>query len=181
MTELQEGLEESSMNEPPDSLQCLEFSRTPKSFHEALDESTILKNCHDTIKSHGLRCKLESGTRLYVMPDQLSETLRAVADLKLQSRHVVASDRFAQEVVQAIASIKDSEQVREKKRQRVHFAEELSKEPENDFNSGDEIPLLISKTFIHIPLPSSLCSAPSSGPVTASTTDADLRKGRNPR
>jgi hypothetical protein len=181
MTEMREVLETSSMNEPSaESLFLLEFSRTPKSFHEALDKSVILTHCHDAMKSLGLCCKLESGTRLYVMPEQHSETLRAVADLKLQSRHVVAFDRFVNAVIQAIDSIESRDQVREKKRQRVHL-EEIAKEPENDTNSLSEIPILTSKTFIHIPLPSSLCSEASSGPVTASTTDADVRKGRNPR
>ena len=39
----------------------------------------------------------------------------------------------------------------------------------------------IHKTFIDVQVPSSLLSSGESGAVTASTTEADLRKGRNPR
>jgi len=40
---------------------------------------------------------------------------------------------------------------------------------------------LVKRTFIHIPIPSSLWSGPTSGQKTASTTDADPRFGQNPR
>jgi len=40
-----------------------------------------------------------------------------------------------------------------------------------------EIPVVVSRTFIHVKLESSLRSAPSSSKKTSSTTDADKRKG----
>jgi len=181
MTEMQASLEASTIEDPPGNILCLEFSRTPKSFHEALDTSTILMECHNDLNAVGLCCKLESGTRLYLLPEQHADTVRAIVDLNLQSRHVVASARFVEAVTQAIAAIKGREQVREKKRQRVDYEQEFSNASKNESDLGVEIPVLIKNTFIHIPLPASLCSMSSSGPATASTTDADARKGRNPR
>jgi len=59
--------------------------------------------------------------------------------------------------------------------------EEVGTPSKKESDLGVEIPVLIKNSFIHIPLPTSLCSMSSSGPATASTTDADARKGRNPR
>jgi len=47
--------------------------------------------------------------------------------------------------------------------------------------NGTDIPVIIKCTFIHIPIPSSLFTAPSDGPRTASTTDAQNNCGPNPR
>ena len=98
------------------------------SFHEALDTSTILMNCHNDLKTVGLDCKLESGTRLYLLPEQHADTMRAVVGLNLQSRHVIASTRFVDAVTQAIATIMGREQVSEKKRQRVHFEQDCTRQ-----------------------------------------------------
>lgn len=145
MREMQTSLEAGIIEDPAESIHCLEFSRTPKSFHEALDTSAILMDCHNDMRSAGLDCKLESGTRLYLLPEQHAETLRAVVDLNLQSRHVVASIRFVDAITQAIAAISGREQVREKTRQCMHLEQEISNAAKKESALEAEIPMLIKK------------------------------------
>jgi hypothetical protein len=57
--------------------------------------------------------------------ESMHDTMRTVVDWNLQSQHVIASTRFVEVVTQAIAAIKGREQVSEKKRQRVHFEQEV--------------------------------------------------------
>eukprot|EP00928_Gymnodinium_smaydae_P081218 TRINITY_DN64771_c0_g1_i1.p1 TRINITY_DN64771_c0_g1~~TRINITY_DN64771_c0_g1_i1.p1 ORF type:complete len:615 (+),score=50.05 TRINITY_DN64771_c0_g1_i1:70-1914(+) len=181
MSDVQASLEVSNAESSSEKIHCLEFSRTPKSFHAALDMSSVLKECQHVMKEAGFACKLESGTRLYLLPEQYDGTRRAIADLNLQSRHVVTSARFVLAVTDAIAGIHSREQVKEKKRQRLHVEQEVANTSDTQNEFDFDVPRLIKNTFIHIPLPTSLCSMSSSGPVTASTTDAHPRNGRNPR
>jgi len=211
MTDLRDSLEVSLREEPlQESVHCLEFSRTPKSFHAALDECIALRSCHDDMKSNNLRCKLESGTRLYLLPGQYQSVLQAIANMNLQSRHVVATSSVIDTILTAVAAIPTTDRVQEKSNTRQHIGLENichstsaagSKETERVVeaplqNSGlgglaswpnwaDWVCLAnsvrVKNTFIHIPLSSSLRTSSSSNAPIASTTDADSRNGRNPR
>jgi len=174
------GQEEPSM----ESIHCLEFSRTPKSFHEALDSCTALNSGQDDVKSNHIAFKLESGTRLYLLPEQYESVLQVIAGMNLQSRHVVTTSSLIDTILETIATINSRDQVREKTNARQLISSEhaadsvMEKEKEREV----EVSMLVKNSFIHIPVPSSLrASSSSCDMLTASTTDANPRNGRNPR
>ena len=115
---MQEPWQQDTFILTPGSVYCLEFSRTPLSFHEALDKCAALKCCRDDLKSENLSCNLDSGTRLYVPPTAHSGVLRAIAGWNLQSRHIVASSSFVDSITESIATIVGREQVHEKRNKR---------------------------------------------------------------
>jgi hypothetical protein len=136
-----------------------------------------------------MQVKLESGTRLYLLPGQYQSVLQAIADMNLQSRHVVASSSFIDTILTAVAAISTRDQVHEKSNTRQHIGLEnschgTSADVAKETERVVEAPVLVKNTFIHIPLPSLLrfgfTSSSSDAPI-ASTTDADSRNGRNPR
>ena len=115
---MQEPWQQDTFILAPGSVYCLEFSRTPRSFHEALDKCAALRCCRNDLKSENLSCNLDSGTRLYVPPSLHSGVLRAIAGWNLQSRHIVASSSFVDSITESIATIVGSEQVHEKRNKR---------------------------------------------------------------
>lgn len=111
-------------------------------------------------------------------------------DGSLKPRHVIVSSDFEGAVVGAIDSLRSSDRVKEKSRlvvtksrQRPEQAtdSELDSEDEEKVGTHAEAPCIIKRTFVDVPIQSSLWSGPSAGPKTVSTTDACARVGPNPR
>lgn len=161
----------------------LEFSRTPRSFFAALEGDPKLQRCQLALQDTGLATTLPSGSRLFVTADQHGLVQSAIHGwTHLRSRHLIAQERFVASITDAVGAIPGHEQVHEKGAQRrpvplEPHAEDLGSElPESPVvqvldegakrrpvpleDLGDELPespvWLVQKTFIHIPLPSSL-------------------------
>uniref|UniRef100_A0A7S2M3Y1 Uncharacterized protein n=1 Tax=Zooxanthella nutricula TaxID=1333877 RepID=A0A7S2M3Y1_9DINO len=99
-------------------LHILEFSRTPKAFHDALDSDDDLVACTAALDLEG--CIPVTGPKIYVAP---WEYRRAVPHaLGLQSRFVVASERYVEIVLAAARGIKGAEKVHEKRENRREIA-----------------------------------------------------------
>jgi len=134
-----------------------------------------------------------------------------VEDLRLTPGHVIVSEEFEEAALAAVASLRSREQVRRKRDfavdclpvceqcgaskprfecSRCHVARYCSRgcqtmhwQVHRKSCNSDEVGILsvVSNTFIHVDLPSSLRSGPSSCPKTASTSAANPRVLRNPR
>lgn len=112
--------------------------------------------------------------------------------LDLKPRHVIVSDEFNDALQEAIGSLRGGDRVKQKQRSPfIITATEHATAPaerSDDVSGGgpaeearNVFPYIVKRTFIHIPVASSLCSGPSSSPKTASTTDAHSENGANPR
>merc|ERR1712129_539363 len=136
--------------------------------------------------------------------------VQGLEDLRLKPWHVVVSEEFEEAVIAAAASLPSREQVRMKHNLAVECPPicEQCAAPKPRFSCSrcgvarycsqecqkmhwqlhskvcmsDEAgsPSVVSKTFVHVDLPTSLRSGPSSR-KTASTIDANPRVMRNPR
>lgn len=152
----------------------LEFSRDPRSFHDALRECEDLKDIRDALKSAGAESELPSLTKVFVPPEMYDAVMEAVRifGLELHGRHVLVV-RELEENVKRVVHTKGSK-VRPTGRGIVPlgFAEA---------SLQADAKIEVTHTFVHIKIPRSLCSEVHSGPVTASTTDAHPRSGQNPR
>lgn len=99
-------------------LRILEFSRAPKAFHDALDNDDDLNACTAALHQEGYIPS--GGARIFVDP---SEYRKAVPHaLGLQSRHVVASERYVEIVLAAVRGIKGRNKVHEKREKRREIA-----------------------------------------------------------
>jgi len=90
-------------------LHILEFSRTPKAFHDALDKDDDLSACTAALDQEGC---IPVGPRIFVAPWEYRKA--APHALGLQSRHVVASDRYVEIVLAAVRGLKGKNKVHEK-------------------------------------------------------------------
>lgn len=166
----------------------LEYSRHPQALRQALLEGEQLRSCRLGLAERGLQPELPGGAKVFVSPDLFEAVAEAVRDKDLKPWHVIVSDEFLALVEETVAALRSRDQVREKSRKSLEVPAvchtcDASVQHDSQYglvNIDADIPFLISRTFIHIKVPSSLRSVPNSK-QTASTTDADARKGPNPR
>jgi len=160
------------------SVVLLEFSRDPQSFHRALLMCDELEPRRARLKDQGFPVHLPSGAKVFVEPEIYAATMEAVriAAFDLKPRHVLVDAALEGVVERVVKShVGKLEKVKHKGRTEVPltFADAA-------LNMNAEV--VVSRTFIHIKLPSSLSSAATSGLVTASTTQArSSQNSRNPR
>eukprot|EP00930_Biecheleria_cincta_P083691 TRINITY_DN73219_c0_g1_i1.p1 TRINITY_DN73219_c0_g1~~TRINITY_DN73219_c0_g1_i1.p1 ORF type:complete len:373 (+),score=57.85 TRINITY_DN73219_c0_g1_i1:1241-2359(+) len=169
-------------------VQLLEYSRTPESFGRCLEVHPVLRDCRCKLQRMGLAAELESGARIFVAMDQYAPVLRAIEEggYQLRPRHVIAQQHFLSAVTEAVESLKGMQQVHEKRTKRRlllaldsaeagnssenveedNLDEEAYQEEKEDTALAELPVLLVKNTFIHMPIPSSLGSEPSSGART---------------
>lgn len=154
----------------------LEFSRDPRSYHDKLRECQELKECRDALEKAGAASELPSLAKVFVPPEMYDATMEAVRifGLELRGRHVLVTPEFEETVKHVVHVPGNPEKVRPTGRGIVPLG----------FAGASlqaDAKIEVTHTFVHIKIPSSLCSERQSGPVTASTTDAHPRFGQNPR
>lgn len=190
-------------------INVLEFSRHPKAFKDALLDGEALLRCRESLATAGFTVEQTSGAKIFVPPDLFEATVFAIAGMDLKPWHVVTSDEHLAQVLATVRGLRSRDQVREKSREKVDVPAAVCascRQPKPRFqcalcrsvrycskacqkedalnHSMPCLPLnadetkLVSRTFIHIPVGS---SSGTSGQKTASTTDADSRKGPAPR
>jgi len=154
----------------------LEFSRNPRSYHQALLECAELKECRDALVASGFKPELPSLAKVFIPPEMFEATMEAVrlGGRQLEARHVLVTPELESTVVQVLRTPGNPEKIRCKSRAIVPlgFAQASVQ--------ADQ-PIVVSRTFIDVKIPSSLRSDERSGVVTASTTDAHAQSGQNPR
>jgi hypothetical protein len=160
----------------------LTFSRNPTQLHELLQRHTGFK-----YPPRRLECR----SYLFV-PDTLHDIIQAKsAEMKLGPADVILTEDMETYVLDVVkSSLKRSLKISVK--HRMPFKVDSKKDEDDEVNGcatdqdlkSDHNPsyqdcdvprLHIFKTFIHVPVPSSLVSAPSGGPRTASTSDFNPR------
>jgi len=185
----------------------LTLSRHPSSLRDALLNSYALSPCCTALEEHGMNPELPSGAKLFCNPDDFELVLSSLGDQALMQWHVVVTSEFLDAVHEAVSSLRSKEQVRlksdtpvEVSLQRCQFCDERNPryrcpcEKANycsqrcqkmDYSRHvktctrhSEL-YIVSKTFIDIKLPDDQQAARST--TTKSTTDANPRKGKNPR
>jgi len=138
----------------------LEFARSPKAFLDALTVAPELQQCREELKNAGCEWILESGAKAFVHPNQYEVVVAFVRSLKLKPRHVIVSADFESNLHDALSNVGTG--VVEKRRDLL------------------TPPAIVSRTFLEVPVVSSLRSAPF-GPAVVSTTDANPRVKFQPR
>mmetsp|Transcript_88892 Transcript_88892/g.163028 ORF Transcript_88892/g.163028 Transcript_88892/m.163028 type:complete len:267 (-) Transcript_88892:311-1111(-) len=138
----------------------LEFARSPKAFLDAITVAPELQLCREALENAGCDWVLESGAKAFVYPNQYEVVVAAVRSLKLKPRHVIVSADYERKLHDAISNV--GQGVVEKSRDLLTPA------------------AIVSRTFIEVPVVSSLRSAPF-GPAVVSTTDANPRAKFQPR
>eukprot|EP00933_Yihiella_yeosuensis_P081228 TRINITY_DN94791_c0_g1_i1.p1 TRINITY_DN94791_c0_g1~~TRINITY_DN94791_c0_g1_i1.p1 ORF type:complete len:678 (-),score=97.93 TRINITY_DN94791_c0_g1_i1:405-2213(-) len=176
----------------------LEFSRNPKSFFDALNACPKLQACKSALETVGLSSLLpDSGAHIFVSPGTWHAALDAISreDWNLKKRHVIVAEEFEDTVKQAVAHIPSRDQVRLKCREATGAEEGVAPEqaassqrgkdakPQNASKEDQEIfpDLVVKRTFLYVPIESSIYSGPSVGAKTVSTSDGDPRVKTLPR
>jgi len=95
-------------------LSILEFSRTPKDFHCALDQDDDLIACTAALREEGFAPI--GPVKIFVSPSEYRAALPHA--LGLQSRHVLASGRYVDIVLAAVRGLKGKNKVHEKSENR---------------------------------------------------------------
>jgi len=152
------------------SVQLLEYTRVPAEFEQFLLRCEELAKCWAELRANGHVVQLDSGARVFVEPE-LYEVVMGALQLhegELQSRHVVASQRYAEVVRATLAKIPRKLKVKEKGATSLTQTDEAkeagewrlarSSEAEPAEADEDDFPILMKNSFLHIPLPSSLFS-----------------------
>ncbi|CAK0813978.1 unnamed protein product [Prorocentrum cordatum] len=157
----------------PKGLILLEFSRNPKHYHERFTQCEELRKYRDGLTDAGVPWQLPSLAKVFVRPSNYDAALEAlrIFGLTLEGRHVLAEPELEETVI-GVAE-KRAERVRLSGRAVVPMGlAGVSLQADTKIN--------VTRTFVHLEIPSSLCSE-YSGPVTASTTDAHSRFAQNVR
>lgn len=155
----------------------------------------------------GFQTELTSGAHIFVKSKDYHPVCDAIVreGWQLQRRHVVVTREFEDVVIAAVKELASKLQVRLKRRTSstvsslsvgssafgaAHVDLHASYCAEQQMESGSEneksgrapeFIYVVKRTFIHIPVPASLYSGPSSGQKTASTGDANPRVHFSPR
>jgi hypothetical protein len=156
----------------------IEYSRNPKELHQALMTHPDLEVCRKALLDARLDPALPgpsgtSGAKIFVQPELYAGALEAIEirGIVLDKRHVVVTADLEQVVDRVVAS--------EVPRDRRVKKKGCRSKPPGPFQP-QTYPARVKSTFLEVPVPSSMRSAPSSGPRTASTTGLHAG-GRNPR
>jgi len=183
------------------------FSRHPASLRNALLNGDDLVACRTALQNHGINPELPCGAKVFSHPDDFNFVLSALEDQELMPWHVVVTGEFLDAVHSAVDSLKSKDQVRQKSDIRVDASARICQTCDKpgakyrctkckvtyycslqcqkmdyaghvktcSIESG--LPTIVSRTFLDIKVP----KLAGRTTVTKSTTDADPRKGRNPR
>lgn len=162
----------------------LEFSRSPSSFLEALLNHPALQACADDLAAivtdvwaEAGPPLLKSGAKMFVNPEQVPLVLEQIRaeGWQLKPRHVIVNDQYEEAVVFRLcrASALVIAVVQKRCSEMGAFGVRSEEALQSEWLS------VVKRTFIHLPIPSSIWSGPSSGQKTASTSQAHVAV--NPR
>jgi len=168
----------------------LEFSRNPAPFHDLLQHGIVndlmlhdLAECRRALDGRSFQGRLESGAYIFVSPDVYEAVLAHISSkaLHIGTGHVVVAEALEASVMRAVLALPRKHKIQAQSRQCVRMAMGTRSSADATTPPESEPVILVRRSFIHVVIPSSLDSAVPSGPRTASTTDANSKKGANPR
>jgi len=155
----------------------LEFSRNPEWYHSTLRECPELQACRDALAAQGFTFELPSKARVFVPPEMFEAVMEATRihlGCDLLPRHVLVTTDLEETVLAVLKQPGNPEKVRCKGRGTLPLGSAAA-------CIQHQLDIDVKRTFIDVPWKNSLRSEAHSGAVTASTTDAHTRSGRNPR
>jgi len=155
----------------------LKFSRRPAALRASLTKAPELVACKETLEEHGFSSELPSGAKVFVSWEHYEPALEAVrlAGMKLFPDNVLVDESLEPVVLQLVHQLRGRNWVHPKDSQVVPLAF-----PQAALQAEHQID--VSRTFIHVRLPTSLLSpSQTGGERMVSTTDADPRKSVNHR
>jgi hypothetical protein len=137
----------------PDAVILLEVDRTLSTLRDALLAGDELANVRNALESHGHAVELPCGTKIFVRPEQYISVVTAVKDMDLKPRHIVVSQELDNLVNKVIGTVKRTTV----KRRRITMTR-----PSFCTWRSVQVNVEVKRTFIHLDIPSSLQSGPSS-------------------
>mmetsp|Transcript_106957 Transcript_106957/g.190164 ORF Transcript_106957/g.190164 Transcript_106957/m.190164 type:complete len:693 (-) Transcript_106957:325-2403(-) len=157
------------MPTPAGHFVLLEFKRDPECFHKALLTAEILQNCRADLDRHGHKVQLESGAKLFVSPGMYEHACEVAEARSLKPRHVLLEPKFEAAVMSAVENLPSNQQVRLKPSRGDNnilvFVLKHPQSPRGPYrpskpgvNLENSFDLEVHRTFLEIPLPSSLHS-----------------------
>jgi len=165
----------------PQPVYLHQYSRNPKSFQDALLQGPELHDCREALQKAGLSPQLPCGAKLFVKPFEVKSVLEALqlsGDMKkLNASYVIVGADFENALAAAIASLRSSEQVHKKRKSEISAAQAATTAAyfgcsvPTTIGEHTGIPIVIRRTFIELPVASSLPSS-SSRHSAATTTEA---------
>lgn len=156
-----------------EGLILLEFSRDPMSYHERFMRCEELRNYREVMTDAGVPWQLPSLAKVFARPSKYAAALQALQmfGLTLEGRHVLAEPELKESVVKVAENRAERIKLSGSAVVPLGHAEALVQA---------DVKIEVIRPFVHLKIPSSLCSE-YSGPVTASSTDAHVRFGQNVR
>lgn len=150
----------------------LEFTRFSQAFRNSFRKCPALNICCEKLEARGFTWELPgSHAKVFVDPVDFADVAVIAPLHKLRPFHVIAAAGFVALVKQVIEELPKREKV--KLRQSSPFIivhpeceEEATSSPESLESPCDSFPMKVVRTFVHVPVPSSLCSTITSGPNT---------------
>jgi len=163
------------------------FSRNPKEFHDCIKRWTDNEDIKRRIGDECIRSRLPSEAYILAPAMWYEYIQKHIGSncLTLGPGHVIVHEELEQSLMEAVRALPRKFKISVQSRGSIideHEPPDVTQVGETSgYGPHDTIQLQIVRTFMQVKVPSSLYSAPSDGPRTASTTDASLSKGPNPR
>lgn len=181
------------------------FSRTPQEFTRALLEGKDLRGAREALSNHGYACVLQSGAKVFVLPEQYSLVMQALeqSDTILQPSCVIVTESLIPELEASLASIASRKNVRVKTTQTLQMPINLGGQgtlAAEGLDASGEVPTyttsdgLTSEHIAHIPESSNeiwldlevqrtfLCTVKSKRePSSVNQSTTEVHGGVNPR
>jgi hypothetical protein len=154
----------------------LKLSRRPSALGKLLLQAPELAECRSAMEQQGFAVELSSGAKVFVDVEVYEATLQAVrlAGWSLHPNHIIVTETLEPVVHQVLRQLRGREHVHLKDSRPL-----LLEFPATAAKSVYRIE--VTRTFIHVVLPSSMRSESQTGVRTVSTTDVDPKNGGNPR
>lgn len=155
-------------------VRLLKFSRSPPALGQALLEAIELQALRKDLQANGLSVELPSGAKMFVRPEHYKPAMDAMRllGIRLYPDHVIVDPDIEGVILGIVMELRGRNFVYPKQKEVVPIGLVSSA-----IESGTR--LCVSRTFINIPIQNT--SSDSAAQRTASTTDANDRKGANPR
>lgn len=147
----------------------IKFSQSKSWLPSALLEGPALQREREALVRAGFSPKLPSGAKIFVPPEAFLQVTRhlEMQGLKLKTSHVVISADLEDKLMAVVEAAREVATRRERGSCKVKSRMELSVKDEDHVRSGATVPHYeVKRTFIHVPIPSSMHSTLSIQPST---------------
>lgn len=143
----------------PGPFYLLEYARSPKEFRQALLDSTALSKCRSALECNGFSPQTAGHAAIFLRPEDYPSVQDVIKEWELKPRHIIVAAEFETAVHEALNDIGKGVKIK---------------------HSSFVPPAMVKRTFIDVPLPSSMRSEPATR-ATASTSDGNPRVMLCPR